>query len=168
MHKYQHTDTKSEFKENLLNLHSGCSDLCDLEAEWSSQTPRHWQWHQPGLSSLPLPDGRASRHPRQLLQWMGAGRARGHQRCVLGFSLFWGYRRSLLLTVQHIPNILVVRQLMIVCVSVPVWSGANVAGVNLQKLNPDIGTEEDKEEWKSTHKAVVDRYVLGSPARLLP
>uniref|UniRef100_A0A674MW35 Lactate dehydrogenase B n=1 Tax=Takifugu rubripes TaxID=31033 RepID=A0A674MW35_TAKRU len=60
--------TKSEFKENLLNLHSG---------------------------------------------W---------------FSLFW----------------------------VPVWSGANVAGVNLQKLNPDIGTEEDKEEWKSTHKAVVD------------
>ncbi|XP_029681178.1 L-lactate dehydrogenase B-A chain [Takifugu rubripes] len=40
--------------------------------------------------------------------------------------------------------------------SVPVWSGANVAGVNLQKLNPDIGTEEDKEEWKSTHKAVVD------------
>lgn len=56
---------------------------------------------------------------------------------------------------------------MIVCVSVPVWSGANVAGVNLQKLNPDIGTEEDKEEWKSTHKAVVDRYVLGSSARLL-
>lgn len=57
---------------------------------------------------------------------------------------------------------------MTVCVSVPVWSGANVAGVNLQKLNPDIGTEEDKEEWKSTHKAVVDRYVLSSPALLLP
>ncbi|KAK5617931.1 hypothetical protein CRENBAI_024642 [Crenichthys baileyi] len=40
--------------------------------------------------------------------------------------------------------------------SVPVWSGANVAGVNLQKLNPDIGTDADKEQWKATHKAVVD------------
>lgn len=39
----------------------------------------------------------------------------------------------------------------------PVWSGANVAGVNLQKLNPDIGTDADKEQWKATHKAVVDR-----------
>uniref|UniRef100_A0A8C6LNM5 L-lactate dehydrogenase n=1 Tax=Nothobranchius furzeri TaxID=105023 RepID=A0A8C6LNM5_NOTFU len=40
--------------------------------------------------------------------------------------------------------------------SVPVWSGANVAGVNLQTLNPDIGTDADKEQWKATHKAVVD------------
>uniref|UniRef100_A0A3Q3WBP5 L-lactate dehydrogenase n=1 Tax=Mola mola TaxID=94237 RepID=A0A3Q3WBP5_MOLML len=40
--------------------------------------------------------------------------------------------------------------------SVPVWSSANVAGVNLQKLNPDIGTDADKEQWKATHKAVVD------------
>uniref|UniRef100_UPI003AAC0CD3 L-lactate dehydrogenase B-A chain isoform X2 n=1 Tax=Centroberyx gerrardi TaxID=166262 RepID=UPI003AAC0CD3 len=40
--------------------------------------------------------------------------------------------------------------------SVPVWSGANVAGVNLQKLNPEIGTDGDKEQWKATHKAVVD------------
>ncbi|KAM9845688.1 L-lactate dehydrogenase B chain [Aulostomus maculatus] len=40
--------------------------------------------------------------------------------------------------------------------SVPVWSGANVAGVNLQKLNPEIGTDADKEQWKATHKAVVD------------
>ncbi|XP_062402847.1 L-lactate dehydrogenase B-B chain [Sardina pilchardus] len=40
--------------------------------------------------------------------------------------------------------------------SVPVWSGANVAGVSLQKLNPDIGTEYDKENWKDTHKRVVD------------
>lgn len=48
----------------------------------------------------------------------------------------------------------------------PVWSGANVAGVNLQKLNPDIGTDCDKEQWKDTHKAVVDRYapVTWSPA----
>ncbi|XP_041110096.1 L-lactate dehydrogenase B-A chain-like [Polyodon spathula] len=40
--------------------------------------------------------------------------------------------------------------------SVPVWSGANVAGVNLQTLNPDIGTDQDKEGWKETHKMVVD------------
>ncbi|XP_076863740.1 L-lactate dehydrogenase B-B chain [Brachyhypopomus gauderio] len=40
--------------------------------------------------------------------------------------------------------------------SVPVWSGANVAGVNLQKLNPDIGKDKDKENWKETHKMVVD------------
>ncbi|TNN45331.1 L-lactate dehydrogenase B chain [Liparis tanakae] len=41
--------------------------------------------------------------------------------------------------------------------SVPVWSGANVAGVNLQSLNPDIGTEGDEEQWTATHKAVVER-----------
>lgn len=42
-------------------------------------------------------------------------------------------------------------------VSVPVWSGTNVAGVNLQTLNPDIGTDCDDENWKETHKMVVDR-----------
>uniref|UniRef100_A0A4W6F709 L-lactate dehydrogenase n=1 Tax=Lates calcarifer TaxID=8187 RepID=A0A4W6F709_LATCA len=40
--------------------------------------------------------------------------------------------------------------------SVPVWSGTNVAGVNLQTLNPDIGTDSDNENWKETHKMVVD------------
>ncbi|KAK2832129.1 hypothetical protein Q7C36_015591 [Tachysurus vachellii] len=40
--------------------------------------------------------------------------------------------------------------------SVPVWSGANVAGVNLQKLNPAIGTDADSENWKEAHKMVVD------------
>uniref|UniRef100_A0A3Q0R1E0 L-lactate dehydrogenase n=1 Tax=Amphilophus citrinellus TaxID=61819 RepID=A0A3Q0R1E0_AMPCI len=40
--------------------------------------------------------------------------------------------------------------------SVPVWSGTNVAGVNLQTLNPDIGTDNDDENWKETHKKVVD------------
>lgn len=44
------------------------------------------------------------------------------------------------------------------CSSVPVWSGANVAGVNLQKLNPAIGTDADSENWKEAHKMVVDRY----------
>ncbi|XP_043083206.1 L-lactate dehydrogenase B-B chain-like [Puntigrus tetrazona] len=41
--------------------------------------------------------------------------------------------------------------------SVPVWSGVNVAGVSLQGLNPDMGTDKDKEDWKSVHKMVVDR-----------
>uniref|UniRef100_A0A673JZM2 L-lactate dehydrogenase n=3 Tax=Cyprinoidei TaxID=30727 RepID=A0A673JZM2_9TELE len=40
--------------------------------------------------------------------------------------------------------------------SVPVWSGANVAGVSLQKLNPDIGTDKDSENWREAHKMVVD------------
>lgn len=35
-----------------------------------------------------------------------------------------------------------------------------MAGVNLQKLNPEIGTDGDKEQWKATHKAVVDRSVV--------
>lgn len=46
---------------------------------------------------------------------------------------------------------------LMVCVLVPVWSGTNVAGVNLQTLNPDIGTDCDDENWKETHKMVVDR-----------
>lgn len=46
-----------------------------------------------------------------------------------------------------------------VCIAVPVWSGTNVAGVSLQKLNPDIGKDTDRENWKETHKKVVDRYV---------
>ncbi|KAF4079888.1 hypothetical protein AMELA_G00183470 [Ameiurus melas] len=40
--------------------------------------------------------------------------------------------------------------------SVPVWSGANVAGVNLQTINPAIGTDQDRENWKDVHKLVVD------------
>ncbi|KAL7882410.1 hypothetical protein SRHO_G00000680 [Serrasalmus rhombeus] len=44
----------------------------------------------------------------------------------------------------------------IVADKVPVWSGANVAGVSLQKLNPAIGTDQDSENWKDAHKMVVD------------
>ncbi|XP_064423376.1 L-lactate dehydrogenase A chain [Latimeria chalumnae] len=40
--------------------------------------------------------------------------------------------------------------------SVPVWSGVNVAGVPLKSLNPDMGTDGDKENWKGVHKQVVD------------
>lgn len=48
------------------------------------------------------------------------------------------------------------------CVVVPVWSGANVAGVNLQTLNPNIGTDYDDENWKETHKMVVDRLATAN------
>lgn len=49
------------------------------------------------------------------------------------------------------------RSMVSMCVSVPVWSGTNVAGVNLQTLNPDIGTDCDEENWMETHKMVVNR-----------
>ncbi|XP_072256488.1 L-lactate dehydrogenase B chain-like [Pyxicephalus adspersus] len=39
--------------------------------------------------------------------------------------------------------------------SVPIWSGVNVAGVSLQSLNPEIGTDNDPENWKQVHKDVV-------------
>lgn len=37
-----------------------------------------------------------------------------------------------------------------------VWSGVNVAGVRLQEVNKTIGTTEDKENWNSAHKQVVE------------
>ncbi|XP_041052508.1 L-lactate dehydrogenase A chain [Carcharodon carcharias] len=40
--------------------------------------------------------------------------------------------------------------------SVPVWSGMNVAGVNLKDIHPEMGTDKDKENWKKVHKDVVD------------
>ncbi|KAG8138437.1 putative L-lactate dehydrogenase protein [Naja naja] len=40
--------------------------------------------------------------------------------------------------------------------SVPIWSGVNVAGVSLQDLNPQMGTDQDPEEWKKVHKQVVE------------
>ncbi|XP_004711643.1 L-lactate dehydrogenase C chain-like [Echinops telfairi] len=39
--------------------------------------------------------------------------------------------------------------------SVPLWSGVNVAGVPLKTLNPHLGTDADKENWKSVHKEVI-------------
>ena len=41
--------------------------------------------------------------------------------------------------------------------SVAVWSGVNVAGVSLQDLNPEMGTDSDSENWKEVHKMVVER-----------
>ncbi|KAM5247644.1 L-lactate dehydrogenase C chain [Ctenodactylus gundi] len=40
--------------------------------------------------------------------------------------------------------------------SVPLWSGVNVAGVCLKSLNPALGTDSDKEQWKTVHKQVVE------------
>ncbi|CAO2597530.1 L-lactate dehydrogenase A chain [Lemmus lemmus] len=40
--------------------------------------------------------------------------------------------------------------------SVPVWSGVNVAGVSLKNLNPELGSDADKEQWKEAHRQVVD------------
>lgn len=42
-----------------------------------------------------------------------------------------------------------------------VWSGVNVAGVSLQELNPEMGTDNDSENWKEVHKMVVERQVEG-------
>lgn len=41
--------------------------------------------------------------------------------------------------------------------TVPVWSGVNVAGVSLKTLNPDMGSDSDKEHWKEVHKQVLER-----------
>lgn len=40
--------------------------------------------------------------------------------------------------------------------SVAVWSGVNIAGINLRKINPEIGTDSDQEEWKKVHRQVID------------
>uniref|UniRef100_A0A2I2ZB50 L-lactate dehydrogenase A chain n=1 Tax=Gorilla gorilla gorilla TaxID=9595 RepID=A0A2I2ZB50_GORGO len=39
---------------------------------------------------------------------------------------------------------------------VPVWSKANVTGVSLKTLHPDLGTDIDKEQWKEVLKQVVE------------
>ncbi|XP_072616535.1 L-lactate dehydrogenase B chain-like [Vulpes vulpes] len=40
--------------------------------------------------------------------------------------------------------------------SVAVWSRVNVAGVSLQELNPEMGTDNNSENWKEVHKMVVE------------
>jgi L-lactate dehydrogenase len=39
---------------------------------------------------------------------------------------------------------------------VPVWSDVNFASISPKSLNPELGTEADKEQWKEVHKQVVD------------
>uniref|UniRef100_A0A673T4T5 L-lactate dehydrogenase B chain n=1 Tax=Suricata suricatta TaxID=37032 RepID=A0A673T4T5_SURSU len=40
--------------------------------------------------------------------------------------------------------------------SVAVWNGVNVAGISLQELNPEMGTDNDSENWKKVHKMMVE------------
>ncbi|KAF2879934.1 hypothetical protein ILUMI_26263 [Ignelater luminosus] len=40
--------------------------------------------------------------------------------------------------------------------SVAVWSGVNVAGINLQLINPSIGTDDDTDKWIDIHKKVIN------------
>ncbi|XP_032751923.1 L-lactate dehydrogenase C chain isoform X3 [Rattus rattus] len=47
-------------------------------------------------------------------------------------------------------------KIMVVTNPVPIWSGVNIAGVTLKSLNPAIGSDSDKEQWKNVHKQVVD------------
>ncbi|XP_006892134.1 PREDICTED: L-lactate dehydrogenase C chain [Elephantulus edwardii] len=39
---------------------------------------------------------------------------------------------------------------------IPLWSGVNVAGVPLKSLNPNLGSDSDKEQWKNVHRQVVE------------
>ncbi|XP_030624697.1 L-lactate dehydrogenase B chain [Chanos chanos] len=39
--------------------------------------------------------------------------------------------------------------------SVPVWSGANVAGVNLQTLISELGADQGSDNWAEVHQAVI-------------
>lgn len=40
--------------------------------------------------------------------------------------------------------------------TVPVWSGVNIAGVRLQDINPAVGTDADPEKWDEIHREVVN------------
>lgn len=139
------------------------SDLCDLEAEWPSQAPRHWKWHQPRLRPLPLSDGRQAWDPCQQLQWMDPGRAWRHQwwRFMTLSTAYKQGQEEFSRNWCETDTRAAVQSFNYFfspwCVPVPVWSGTNVAGVNLQTLNPEIGTDCDKENWQETHKMVVNR-----------
>ena len=41
--------------------------------------------------------------------------------------------------------------------AVAVWSGVNIAGVNLKDLNPGMGGKDDPEKWEDIHKKVINR-----------
>uniref|UniRef100_A0A8I5R8R1 L-lactate dehydrogenase B chain n=1 Tax=Papio anubis TaxID=9555 RepID=A0A8I5R8R1_PAPAN len=46
--------------------------------------------------------------------------------------------------VKYSPDCIII----VVSNPVAVWSGVNVAGVSLQELNPEMGTDNDSENWK--------------------
>ncbi|NP_001258724.1 L-lactate dehydrogenase C chain isoform 4 [Canis lupus familiaris] len=58
--------------------------------------------------------------------------------------------------VQHSPDC----KMLIVSNPVPLWSGVNVAGVALKTLDPKLGTDADKDQWKNIHKQVVERAYM--------
>ena len=39
--------------------------------------------------------------------------------------------------------------------SVAIWKGVSVTGVSLQELNPEMGTDNDSENWKEVQKMVL-------------
>ena len=41
--------------------------------------------------------------------------------------------------------------------AVAVWSGVNIAGVNLKDLNSAMGGKDDPEKWEDIHKKVINR-----------
>ena len=49
--------------------------------------------------------------------------------------------------------------------SVVVWSEVNVAGISLQELNPEMGTDNHRENWKEVHKMVVENAYKSSAQR---
>jgi len=42
---------------------------------------------------------------------------------------------------------------------VAVWSAVNVAGTRLRDIAPQVGTEQDTENWQKVHKDVINRCV---------
>ena len=42
-------------------------------------------------------------------------------------------------------------------ITVPVWSGVNIAGVPLRELYPALGTDNDPDNWQEIHRTVVNR-----------
>lgn len=60
----------------------------------------------------------------------------------------------------YLPNCTIYHKLTIIknidfCLSVPVWSGVNIAGVRLRELYENVGTDKDTENWGNLHKEVV-------------
>nr|XP_022915803.1 L-lactate dehydrogenase B chain-like isoform X2 [Onthophagus taurus]XP_022915804.1 L-lactate dehydrogenase B chain-like isoform X2 [Onthophagus taurus] len=43
--------------------------------------------------------------------------------------------------------------------SVPVWSAVSVSGVRLREVNPNLGTDDDPEDWQEIHKQVVESNI---------
>jgi len=44
--------------------------------------------------------------------------------------------------------------------AVAIWSAVNVAGTRLQDIAPDIGKENDPENWNQVHREVINRCVI--------